>query len=95
MIKKEELAKLATLSRIVLTQEEESAFQDDIEAILGYVKDIEDARLKEVLPSAGAVRNIFRSDDEFHESGIYTEELLDAAPKREGDYIKVKRILTQ
>lgn len=37
--------------------------------------------------------NVMREDTEPHESGIYTEKLLSAAPQREGQYIKVKKIL--
>jgi Asp-tRNA(Asn)/Glu-tRNA(Gln) amidotransferase C subunit len=34
-----------------------------------------------------------RGDEEFHESGIYTEKILEQAPAKEGGYIKVKKIL--
>lgn len=37
--------------------------------------------------------NVMREDGEPHESGLYTEKLLSAAPQREGQYIKVKKIL--
>jgi hypothetical protein len=34
-----------------------------------------------------------REDGEPHESGIYTQKILEQAPAREKDYIKVKKIL--
>lgn len=93
MIEKEQLAKLALLARVTLSDEEEGAFRSDIEAILGYIKEIENVRIKNTDSVVDAVHNVFRDDGEAHESGIFTTELLDAAPQREGDYIKVKRIL--
>ena len=39
------------------------------------------------------MRNVMREDANPHESGIYTEKMLEQAPAREGNYIKVKKIL--
>ena len=64
-------------------------------AILGYVEEVKDMNNesgimnKEEMP----LKNIMREDGEPHESGIYTEDILDNAPMREGNYIKVKKIL--
>ncbi len=43
--------------------------------------------------SAVARINVMREDSNPHESGKYTETLLKAAPQREGQYVKVKKIL--
>ena len=37
--------------------------------------------------------NITREDEKPHKSGVYTKKILSEAPEREGDYIKVKKIL--
>jgi len=37
--------------------------------------------------------NVFREDENPNESGSQTETLLAEVPERQGDYIKVKRIL--
>ncbi len=34
-----------------------------------------------------------RDDADPHEAGLYTEDLLKAAPGRDGNYVKVKKIL--
>ena len=39
------------------------------------------------------VLNVMREDKDPHEAGLYTEKILEQAPAREGDYIKVKKIL--
>ena len=39
------------------------------------------------------VRNVLRPDENPHEPGAFTEEILAEAPKRQGQYVKVKKIL--
>jgi aspartyl-tRNA(Asn)/glutamyl-tRNA(Gln) amidotransferase subunit C len=90
-----DIEKLATLSRISLTPEEKEKMRGEFDSILEYVAAInkiaehteKDAR------SIVATVNVLREDTEPHESGIYTGTLLSAAPKREGNYVKVKKIL--
>ncbi len=93
-IKKEDIEHLATLSRIELTEDEAENFAKDITNILGYVSEIKDlageaAQEKKV----GALFNVFREDSEPHAAGKYTDDLLALAPERQGQYIKVKKIL--
>ena len=39
------------------------------------------------------VRNVMREDGPAHETGAYSEALLKEAPAREGDAVRVKKIL--
>ena len=92
---RETVEKLAELARIEISDAEAEKLSGELGNILKYVgeiKEVQSANTKnqDVKPE---VRNILRADTEPHESGIYTEELLVAAPDREGDYIKVKKIL--
>lgn len=84
---------LAELARIGLTDEEAAALAGEFDAILGYV-----AQVTEVSGGASGVttaplQNVFREDVVTEEPRAYTETLLSAAPKRNGDYIEVKKIL--
>lgn len=93
-MKKEDIEHLAKLSRIALKEGEADALAEKITSILGYVSEINEitgntAGEKKV----GAVSNVMREDGEPHEPGLYTEALLSAAPEREGQYVKVKKIL--
>jgi aspartyl-tRNA(Asn)/glutamyl-tRNA(Gln) amidotransferase subunit C len=92
---KDEVLRLATLARVGITEEEAEALKNEFAPILDYV-----SQVKEALPKGGvremaksSVRNVMRDDTDAHESGIYTEELLNAAPTRDGSYVKVKKIL--
>lgn len=43
--------------------------------------------------SVGEIRNVFREDKNPHLSGEFTEDLLAEAPQRQGEFVKVKKIL--
>jgi aspartyl-tRNA(Asn)/glutamyl-tRNA(Gln) amidotransferase subunit C len=93
MIKKEDIEKLAELSRIEVTDDEVSSLSTDIEAILDYVSELTEIAVEEPVSEAGKLKNIMRNDGTPHESGIYTDAILKAAPGREKNYFKVKKIL--
>ena len=92
MISKEEVEKLASLSRLALTEEEKAQFQGEIDAILGFVGKVKEAAEAAPRPQHASI-NVLREDIVVHKRGEFTEKLLKAAPEREGDFIKVKRIL--
>ena len=94
MITLQEIEKLANLSRIAVTSEEKEQLRKDMESILGYVEQVNKVSADLVLEKEELLLcNVMRSDDNPHESGINTEILLAAAPSREGNYVKVKKIL--
>jgi aspartyl-tRNA(Asn)/glutamyl-tRNA(Gln) amidotransferase subunit C len=93
MISREDVQKLAELSRIELTPEEELTFVSEIDSILGYVGQISEMKELGTDNAISKVRNVFRRDENPHESGLYTKALLEQAPSRDGDYLKVKKIL--
>jgi aspartyl-tRNA(Asn)/glutamyl-tRNA(Gln) amidotransferase subunit C len=93
MISCEDIQKLATLSRIDISEEETGKLQKDMEAILGYVSELDSVEDKKDDLVVGEVHNVFREDGTPHEAGIHTEALLAEAPASESGYIKVKKIL--
>jgi len=90
-----EIEKLAKLSRIKITNAEKKKLSKDIENIFEYVSEIQkiSANLQGDNFLNSRFVNIMREDGEPHESGLYTEQILKQAPAREGDYLKVKKIL--
>ena len=91
---RKELEKLAELARIDLPDGELQGLQKDMEAILNYVSQIQEvSESVDDVSGGGLLRNVMREDGKPHKSGIYTEELLSAVPQREGEYVKVKKIL--
>lgn len=94
MIGQSEIVKLALLAKIALSESELVGLQGEVDAILEHISEIQGAgEDNAVAKETGLNYNVFRDDGEPHASGIFTEALLSAAAKREGKYVKVKKIL--
>ena len=92
MVSKEEVKNLASLARIEISEEETEKLTKDVDAILGYVGQIQEVTggAEKTVPK---LRNVMREDIVINKDGQYTEKLLDSTPSREGEYLKVKKIL--
>lgn len=94
MISKTEVKKLAELARIDLTEMEEERLAHEMGAILDYV-----GQIKSVVGEAAdkktalEIYNILREDQNPTESGAHSKELIAEFPDKQGDYLKVKKIL--
>ena len=91
---RDEVLKLAKLANLKLTEQEISHFQTEISAILDYVEQLQSVDTQGLEPTyqVTGLKNVTRSDEAIK----YTadpEELLRNVPHREGNYIKVKRVL--
>lgn len=92
---KEKVLDLAKLARIAISDTEAESLSHEFDYILNYVSEVKKVATEEhsnILKNVG-VFNVMREDGEPHESGIYTEKILNEAPAREGNYLKVKKIL--
>jgi aspartyl/glutamyl-tRNA(Asn/Gln) amidotransferase C subunit len=92
-----DITKLAALARIKLSSDEEKELSNEFEAILKYVDQIKEAQIDDQVTSGEISMpmplNIMREDANANISGEMTEDLLSLSPDREGNYIKVKKIL--
>ena len=84
---------LAGLARIAVSDTEKEILRHDLEEILAYVSQVKEVAVDVPAPEAGELRNVMREDKDPHEPGIFTEDLLAAAPAREGNRLVVKKIL--
>ena len=96
MITKDDVKKLAELARIQMSEEETATFGAEIDSILGYVGQISKLA-SDIKPGSSEmnqdVYNIWRDDNNANKGGVYREDLLKSAPDRQGNYLKVKKIL--
>lgn len=91
---KDDIARLALMARIEVAGDEADGLAADITSILGYVSQINAITANAATgKQTGAVANVLREDGEPHAAGLYTEDILGAAPKRTGQYFEVKKIL--
>lgn len=89
---KEDLANIAALSRVSVTPEEEDKMLADMQAILGYISEINEVS-GDVVRAKGEHYNIVREDIITHETGSNTEAILGEAPDTEDGYVKVAQVL--
>jgi aspartyl/glutamyl-tRNA(Asn/Gln) amidotransferase C subunit len=91
----EDIRHLATLARIKLSDEEERAYAMDADSILGYIDHIRQLALGDREPKVYPEANPLRDDVVTDEPMRYVAAIHDAFPKKSGDHLLVKRILTQ
>jgi aspartyl-tRNA(Asn)/glutamyl-tRNA(Gln) amidotransferase subunit C len=91
---REEITKLARLARIALADEELDALAGEMDAILGYVSDVRSLAIDGIAgePTYDLV-NVMRDDVVLNKPGEYTERIVSQFPTREGDLLKVKKIM--
>lgn len=93
-LSRDDILKLAKLSRLTLTDDEINHYQQELKAVLSYVEKLQEANLENVEPTnqvTGLV-NVLRQD-KVVSYGATPEELLQNVPQREDKYIKVRRVL--
>jgi aspartyl-tRNA(Asn)/glutamyl-tRNA(Gln) amidotransferase subunit C len=93
MISADDVRKVAQLARLELPEATIATFTGQLERILDYVAHLEQVDTEGVPPTTRAVEvvNVTRPD-----AVVPTpvrEELLDLAPEREGDFLRVPKIL--
>ena len=94
-ISKEEVANLAKLARLDLTESELDEYAKQLEIILDSVAKVGEVDTKNIQPmshATGAV-NIFRIDET--KPSLKRDEILKSAPASEEDKFKVPRILDE
>jgi aspartyl-tRNA(Asn)/glutamyl-tRNA(Gln) amidotransferase subunit C len=93
-VDKDEIRRLAKLSKIKLSEEQIEEFASEIDSILGYVSKLSEVDTKGLKPTTqvtGLV-NVSR-EDEVIDYKITREQLLELSPDSKDGFIKVKRVL--
>ena len=93
VIEIKDIEHLATLARVEISDHEKEGLRYDIEEILSFLSQIKEVAEGESTLEVDTLRNVLRDDRTPHEAGMFTEDLLVAAPAREGDKVVVKKIL--
>jgi len=90
-----DIAHLATLARIRLTDTELEQLATELPAIVEYVSVITDlvADQDSVEPSVGARYNILREDTVTNEPEEFTADIVKEMPHSDGRFMSVKKIL--
>jgi aspartyl-tRNA(Asn)/glutamyl-tRNA(Gln) amidotransferase subunit C len=90
----EDVRKVAQLARLDLPEEKIATYTAQLERILDYVAQLERVDTTGIPPTTRAVEVVNVTRDDRVEPTPVREELLDLAPQREGDFIRVPQILS-
>lgn len=85
---------LAKLARLEVSDEEVARLEKEIPAILAFVEEIQQVSVSSE-PTAANHRNILRDDTDAHEGGLYTDDLLKAAPASRDNQVVVKQVISK
>ena len=92
-ISSDEVKKVAQLARLELNESEINQHAEQLEKILGYIKQLEKINTENVPCTTRAIEvvNVLRKDEKKDYEN--SEELLDLAPSREDKFFKVPKII--
>lgn len=94
-ISRDEVAHLARLARLAVTEEELDLFAGQLDVILGAVARVSEVAAADIPPTSHAVplTNVFR--DDVPRAGLTQQQALAGAPAAEDGRFRVPRILDQ
>ncbi len=93
MISKEEVLHIAKLARLELTEAETKKMQKDLTAVLDYFDILKKAPKVGAKKLNGDGKNVLRKDVAIQKPASLANNLVQAAPDKKDNYIKVKAIL--
>ena len=85
---------LAKLARLEVSDDELVRLEKEIPAILGFVETIQKVATDAEGHGEG-LHNVMREDTNPHESGLYTDDLLNAAPAIRDNQVVVKQVISR
>lgn len=93
-LERRDVERIAALAHVDVAEEEFEALRRQLSSILEYVGKLSEVDVRGVEPTAHVtgVANVLREDEVRPADPKVREALLEAAPAREGDYVKVKAV---
>jgi aspartyl-tRNA(Asn)/glutamyl-tRNA(Gln) amidotransferase subunit C len=94
-INRQQVEKVAHLSRLDLTEQELELFSGQLSAIVEYIQKLNELKTDDVEPLAHClpIHNVFRQDTV--RPSLNVEKALENAPDRVDDFFKVPQILEE
>ena len=92
IITKEEVIKIAKLSRLELTEEEIKKMQKDLSGILDYFNLLKKVKSKVKISDLIKKEESLRKDKANPQLDSVVKKLIEAAPNKKENYVKVKAV---
>jgi aspartyl-tRNA(Asn)/glutamyl-tRNA(Gln) amidotransferase subunit C len=86
---------VASLAKIAITDEEAARFTGELDAILGYVQQLDAVDTAGLEPTyqVTGLRNVMRPDTLIDYGKVTRDDLLKNTPRQQDGYIKVPKVL--
>ncbi len=88
-----DMDRLCELARLDIEEGEKKVIAESFDSILGYINQIQDAATSGHAPKAGEFYNSLREDVAVDSSEETRMLIKKAFPEKEGDYLKVPKVL--
>jgi len=92
-IDKETVKKIASLSRIAITEAEADAFVPELNQILGWVEQLGEVDCSKVEPMAAVIPNKLRLREDVVTDGEIRDKILANAPMAEHGFFAVPKVI--
>ncbi len=94
-INREEVEHVARLARLALSEEETARMGEELSSILAYIDQLRELDTSDVEPTSHAIPmvNVMREDEV--RPSYPVEAMLQNAPEREGDLVRVPKIIEE
>jgi len=91
----EEVERLAKMARIHIPKENLEKMALEFDSVVAYIRQLDELTLtKEGGPKLPKLHNVFRSSERVNPPGTWTKSLTNLFPKKDGDSLSVKKILS-
>ncbi len=85
--------RVARLARIAVDESEAAALQGELNAILGFVEQLNEVDVSGVEPMTSVVAMTMKSRDDVVTDGGMANDIVRNAPTREGDFFVVPKVV--
>lgn len=85
--------RVARLARIAISDEETVAFQSEINAILGFVEQLNEVDVSAVEPLTSVVAQVMKMRDDVVTDGFYADKVVANAPASDDDFFMVPKVI--
>jgi len=85
--------RIASLARIRVEEAEIATLQTELNAILGWIEQLNEVDVEGVEPLTGAAQMALKMRDDAVTDGGYPDRVLANAPERAGDFFAVPKVV--
>ncbi len=92
-VDKETVQRMAKLARIALDETQTAAMEQELNALLSWVEQLQDVDVEGVAPMTSVVEQRLKMRDDVVTDGGYAEDLMKNAPQAEAHFFVVPKVV--